>query len=1076
MPGYKTIDTYVKGYTLSTSYAGLVVEPSGTIGGEGLLATVSARVENNGTISPMTIGAIEVFDGVDLQGGGLLENDSGGVIRGSAPVVLNQSGIVENYGDIISQPGPFGFGVELIGGGSVINGGANGIGEIIGGVQADAAVAYVSSLGVITGSIQLLAGGGVQNGAYGYADAQMGAVVINGGAIANLTNYGDISGGVRASATGVMHIKNGGGGNTTAAIRGLSGVVAYQAATITNFGDIAGDGHAGSAGVYAGSGSVTNGAGADRSASVVGYVGVKIGGAGTVTNFGTIQSNGEAAVYAGVVVGGGGHVYNGSVADTAARIEGYSGVAIAGGAGTVVNYGAIVGDGGSGSPAVGLAAGGRVLNGSGSDTTALISGVTGIDLGAAGTVANFGTVDGLSGYGAILRNAATLTNGNGTDRVALIEGAIGVELKAGGAVANFGTIRSLGAATGAYLSGGAVTNGTVTDTSGLIEGYDGLRLEAASASNFGTILGQGAAGTEGAYLGGGSNLTNRAGALVEGYAGVSGSGSGTVTNFGTIEGLGGTAVAFGASTDALMVEAGSVFEGKVLGGGGTLDLASGAGVLSGLFTGGVVTVSGSMPTTTFTDFGTVEVGAGASFTMAGNGSIAAGQSLIDAGGLTEAGVLGVSGSLSTTGTLAGAGTLALTGGTANFGAGTALPITSVTMTGATTRVGVNASLAYAGKWVQSAGALTVATGATASFTGGSDSFAGTLAGAGTVALSVGADSLTGLTLAGTHVNVTGAAVTVSGAIVNAGELLLTGGKITVASAGASLTGTTVVMLSDNAANEIVGATAGAVLTNVGNHIEGAGKLGAGQMTFVNQSAGWVASLGANALILDTGTNTIANAGVIEAVGIGGLIIDSAVANTGRLIANASTLTVNAAVTGTGYGEVITGRLKFASTSTFNQNVTFVGTGGALELAHGQTYSGTITGFSTTAGTFLDLDDISFTAGTTTAIYSGAASGGILTVSDGSHTAHIHLAGNYTASSFITAADGHGGTVIHDPTKGPAKTPPPSGPPHLAIPLLPTHTFIQIMASLGAHGGEGLAPAGDVWRPSPMLAMPGARIA
>jgi len=338
-------------------------------------------------------------------------------------------------------------------------------------------------------------------------------------------------------------------------------------------------------------------------------------------------------------------------------------------------------------------------------------------------------------------------------------------------------------------------------------------------------------------------------------------------------------------------------------------------------------------------------------------------------------------------------------------------------------------------------------------------------------------TITGLTLTGTHVNVTGAAVTVSGAIVNSGELLLTGGKITVASAGASLTGTTVVMLSDNAANEIVGATAGAVLTNVGNHIEGAGKLGAGQMTFVNQSAGWVASLGANALILDTGTNTIANAGVIEAVGIGGLIIDSAVANTGRLIANASTLTVNAAVTGTGYGEVITGRLKFASTSTFNQNVTFAsGSTGTLELAHGQTYSGTITGFSTTAGTFLDLDDISFTAGTTTAIYSGAASGGILTVTDGSHTAHIHLAGDYLNSTFITAADGHGGTVIHDPTRAPAKTPPPSGPPRLEIPLFPTHTFIQIMASLGVHGGEGLAPAGDVWRPSPMLAMPGARIA
>ena len=39
--------------------------------------------------------------------------------------------------------------------------------------------------------------------------------------------------------------------------------------------------------------------------------------------------------------------------------------------------------------------------------------------------------------------------------------------------------------------------------------------------------------------------------------------------------------------------------------------------------------------------------------------------------------------------------------------------------------------------------------------------------------------------------------------------------------------------------------------------------------------------------------------------------------------------------------------------------------------------------------------------------------GLLTASDGTHTANIALLGQYTAASFVMSADGFGGTLIHD---------------------------------------------------------------
>ena len=73
------------------------------------------------------------------------------------------------------------------------------------------------------------------------------------------------------------------------------------------------------------------------------------------------------------------------------------------------------------------------------------------------------------------------------------------------------------------------------------------------------------------------------------------------------------------------------------------------------------------------------------------------------------------------------------------------------------------------------------------------------------------------------------------------------------------------------------------------------------------------------------------------------------------------------------------------------------------------------GFSTTGGTSFDLRDIGFVSANE-ATFVGGSSGGVLTVTDGTHTAHITLLGDYTTSTFVASSDGSGGVIIVDPPR------------------------------------------------------------
>src|SRR5262249_45743498 len=63
---------------------------------------------------------------------------------------------------------------------------------------------------------------------------------------------------------------------------------------------------------------------------------------------------------------------------------------------------------------------------------------------------------------------------------------------------------------------------------------------------------------------------------------------------------------------------------------------------------------------------------------------------------------------------------------------------------------------------------------------------------------------------------------------------------------------------------------------------------------------------------------------------------------------------------------------------------------------------------------MDLMDIAFISGTTSGSWVQSGTSGTLTVTDGTHTAHLTLLGQYVAGQFHVGSDGQGGTVVTDP--------------------------------------------------------------
>ncbi|WLG86308.1 VCBS domain-containing protein [Pseudomonas cucumis] len=271
-----------------------------------------------------------------------------------------------------------------------------------------------------------------------------------------------------------------------------------------------------------------------------------------------------------------------------------------------------------------------------------------------------------------------------------------------------------------------------------------------------------------------------------------------------------------------------------------------------------------------------------------------------------------------------------------------------------------------------------------------------------------------MTNTGTLTIADGAIMPFGGSIHNSGtiELGSTGSEtnLEILFRGATLTGGGQVLLSDSAQNVIFGGSADTVLTNVDNRISGAGQLGAGQMVLVN--AGLILASGLNSLVLDTGTHTITNSGVLESTGEGGMTVASAVDNSGHLWVNGGDMRLLADVMGNG-SATIDGDATLTFSGAANGSVAFHGEGaGTLVIAQAEAAGSLVGILGLESDDMLTFGDLAFGANTQLS-YSANASGtgGLLTVDDGTHRAEVNLLGHYTVEDFQATDGGEAGTQV-----------------------------------------------------------------
>jgi Ca2+-binding RTX toxin-like protein len=263
--------------------------------------------------------------------------------------------------------------------------------------------------------------------------------------------------------------------------------------------------------------------------------------------------------------------------------------------------------------------------------------------------------------------------------------------------------------------------------------------------------------------------------------------------------------------------------------------------------------------------------------------------------------------------------------------------------------------------------------------------------------------------------------------------------------GMTLEGGGQVLLSDSSQNFISGTDPSVTLTNVDNTISGAGHLGNGQLTLINE--GTIDANGTHPLIVDTGANPITNSGTLEATGSGGLIIDSDVVNSGTIWANEGNVAIHGDVSGHG-SATISGNATLEFAGADSGSVSFQSSTGTLQLDHSSSFTGTITGFGgdgTLAGSdHIDLQDINFNSLQPAQL----SASGVLTISDGAHTAHLQFDGSYQLENFKFADDGspQHGTIVYDP-------------PVVAAQPSPT---VSPSESTAAHSGAFGTPGSDTF--------------
>ena len=239
----------------------------------------------------------------------------------------------------------------------------------------------------------------------------------------------------------------------------------------------------------------------------------------------------------------------------------------------------------------------------------------------------------------------------------------------------------------------------------------------------------------------------------------------------------------------------------------------------------------------------------------------------------------------------------------------------------------------------------------------------------------------------------------------------------------TFTGSGQIVLGGAAADDNLIYTNGmdATLDNAGNTISGAAVVFDDHLAIVNAAIIDANDPGENLTLV---IKSITNTGTLEATNNGVLVISTAVTNTrGTINASGGGVMDTAAITGgtveIGHG----GTLTLSGSGKTTGNVKFTATGATLALAtHSNTVGGNIVGFTATDS--IDVEFIPFSSNVTAFWQQSGSTGTLSLQSNGSTLASFTLSGQFTNSSFTTASDGNGGTLIEgiNPPPSPARPP------------------------------------------------------
>jgi hypothetical protein len=218
-----------------------------------------------------------------------------------------------------------------------------------------------------------------------------------------------------------------------------------------------------------------------------------------------------------------------------------------------------------------------------------------------------------------------------------------------------------------------------------------------------------------------------------------------------------------------------------------------------------------------------------------------------------------------------------------------------------------------------------------------------------------------------------------------------------------------VTLSNSFNNNIQSDGSPATLDNVDNTFSGTGKLYDINLTLLNETQGvFDADNPGASLLLYTGTNTITNQGLLEAVNGGKLILDSAVDNSGSLQANGGIVDVNAALSGSGSFVIANGEADLLSGAyAGNVPITFQGAGGILRVDDKNMPGGVIGGF--VPGDTVDLAAVGFDISGSIQLKAG----NVLEVKESGQTYDLNFdpSQNFAGWDFKLSSDGKSGTDI-----------------------------------------------------------------